>query len=222
MRVIAHRGASRARRENTLPAFELAHLQGADGVELDVRRTADRRLRVLHDPAPSGGRPLVERLDADVERWIPSLDDALAACRGIVNVEIKDLPGEPGFDDERTTARLVARALAGRPDPPVVSSFDPGALRTVAEVAPDLPLALLSITGTGPAMIPIAVDLGARAVHPADADVDAEYVRAAHGQGLEVNVWTVDDPDRIRQLARWGVDGVITNDPAQARSALVG
>ncbi len=220
MRVIAHRGASHARRENTLPAFELAGLQGADGVELDVRRTGDRRLRVLHDPAPAGAAPLVDTLDADVAAWIPTLDDALAACRGVVDVEIKDLPGEPGFDEARTTARLVAEALADRPDRVVISSFDPGALRVVAEVAPQLRLAVLSITGMAGAALGVAAELTAAAVHPADADVDEAYLRAAHAEGFAVNVWTVDDPDRIRQLAGWGVDGVITNEPSTALAAL--
>ncbi len=222
MRVIAHRGASHARRENTLPAFELAALQGADGVELDVRRTKDRRLRVLHDPAPPGGDPLVDTLDGDVATWIPTLDLALAACRGVVDVEIKDLPGEPGFDDDRTTARLVAEALADRTDRVVISSFDPGALHAVAEVVPQLRLAVLSITGMADAALEIARQLSAVAVHPADADVGPDYVRIAHAEGFEVNVWTVDDEDRIRELAEWGVDGVITNEPSTALAVLGG
>ena len=57
-------------------------------------------------------------------------------------------------------------------------------------------------------------------LNPQDALVDAGLVTAAHGAGLAVNVWTVDDPERIRALARLGVDAVITNDPAGALAAL--
>lgn len=220
MLVIAHRGASHARRENTLPAFELARWQGADGVELDVRRTADRRLRVLHDPAPPGGTPIVERADGDLEAWIPTLDAALDVSRGMVNVEIKDLPGEPGHDLRHTTARLVAEALVDREGDLLVSSFAPGALRAVREVAPELRIGLLTVPGAATAGIEVALDLGAAAVHPADADVDADLVAAAGDAGLATNVWTVDEPDRLRELAGWGVDAAITNEPAAALRAL--
>lgn len=223
MRVLAHRGSSNAARENTLPAFELADAQGADGVELDVRRTRDRRLRVLHDPAAAGHAPLAELLDADVATatpWIPTLGEAVTACRGLVNVEIKDLPGEPGFDEGRTTARLVAEALAGREVSTLVSSFDPGAIAVVGEVAPRLDLGLLAVPGAARPAVARAVELGAVAVHPVDADVDRDLVERAHGAGLAVNVWTVDDPDRIRELAAWGVDAVITNEPDVAQRAL--
>ncbi|MEO1063987.1 MAG: glycerophosphodiester phosphodiesterase [Actinomycetota bacterium] len=223
MQIIAHRGASNARRENTLPAFELAGAQGADGVELDVRRTGDHRLRVLHDPATSGHRPLVELDDVEVAEttpWVPTLVAALVACDGLVNVEIKDLPGEPGFDEARTTAHLVAAALADRPEPLLVSSFDPGAVAAVGERAPELELGLLAVPGAGRLAVARAARLGAVAVHPIDADVDPDLVSLAHDAGLAVNVWTVDDPDRIRELAGWGVDAVITNDPEQALRAI--
>ena len=57
---------------------------------------------------------------------------------------------------------------------------------------------------------------GLQAIHPNDVLVDASFVERAHDAGLEVTVWTVDDPDRIRQLAEFGVDGIITNAPDAA------
>ena len=81
---------------------------------------------------------------------------------------------------------------------------------------------MLSITGMAHAALEIARQLRAVAVHPADADVGPGYIEAAHAGGFEVNVWTVDDEDRIRQLAGWGVDGVITNEPSTALAVLGG
>ena len=54
-------------------------------------------------------------------------------------------------------------------------------------------------------------------MHPHDSSVTELFVERAHDAGLEVNVWTVDDADRIRELTRWGVDGIVTNDVALAR-----
>src|SRR4051812_33810066 len=90
--VIAHRGASKAERENTLGAFRRARAMGADAVELDVRRTVDGVLVVHHDPLP-----------AELTPHVPTLGDALDACTGMwVNVEIKNDPDEPDFDERDT------------------------------------------------------------------------------------------------------------------------
>ena len=64
------------------------------------------------------------------------------------------------------------------------------------------------------------MDEGHRAIHPWHPTVDRDVVERAHAVGIEVNVWTVDDPERIRELASWGVDAIITNRPAAARLAL--
>ena len=103
--IIAHRGASRAQRENTLAAFRAARVFGADAVELDVRRTRDGVLVVHHDPYVV---PVTAVIDQDVESLpahIPRLDAALDACTGMwVNVEIKNDSGEPDFDPTESSA----------------------------------------------------------------------------------------------------------------------
>ena len=65
-------------------------------------------------------------------------------------------------------------------------------------------------------LIATAVAGGHRALNAMDSLVDVALVEAAHNEGLELNVWTVDDPDRMRELADFGVDGICTNDPALA------
>jgi glycerophosphoryl diester phosphodiesterase len=62
--------------------------------------------------------------------------------------------------------------------------------------------------------------VGASAMHPEHVLCNAITVPAWRRAGYAVNVWTVDDPALLRQLAAWGVDGVFTNDPAAARAAM--
>src|SRR5579862_8036318 len=121
MLVLAHRGAHEPAapglRENTVAAFRAAAALGADGVELDVRRTADGALAVHHDPTLPDGRRIEAVARAELPSWVPSLTEALDACAGmaLVDVEIKNSPLEPGFDPVHAIGRRVAAALAGRP-----------------------------------------------------------------------------------------------------------
>src|SRR5260221_2368310 len=124
MLVLAHRGANRLERENTVPAMAAALAHGADGVELDVHRSVEGALVVHHDPEISAG--LLVRLTLDEIRAarpeVPTLDEVLDVCRGtLVNVEVKD-------SDPRASLALVAlldaRAAAGPADDVLVSSFD--------------------------------------------------------------------------------------------------
>ena len=86
--VIAHRGASVDRRENTVEAFEEAAVQGADWVELDVRLSADDVLVVHHDAHFDDGRLVRETPADEVPDYVPNLAEAFEACRFIID-EIK-------------------------------------------------------------------------------------------------------------------------------------
>jgi glycerophosphoryl diester phosphodiesterase len=215
--VIAHRGASAHKPENTVAAFAHAVALGADGVELDVRATADAALAVLHDLHLADGRVLAAVAAADLPPDVPLLADALAACGSLlVNVEIKS-------DENGAGAALVEAVVdvATRWGGAVlVSSFD---VATVdAAVAAGLPSAQLTLLPDRPVpdLLEWMAGRGLVAWHPYHAVLDGEAVASAHEAGLRVNTWTADDPDRIRELADWGVDGVVTNDVPTALSAL--
>jgi glycerophosphoryl diester phosphodiesterase len=220
--VIAHRGASAAFPENTVAAFEGAGRLGADWVELDVRRTADGLLAVHHDARLGDGRALIELARAALPSSVPDLAAALAACDGLgVNVEIKNSPNDPDFDSTSAVVAPTVEAIRAWGGEVIVSSFDPATIDHVRGVAPDLPTALLTFLLAEPgAAIEACVRAGHRALHPFDATVTPELVSECHAAGLLVNVWTVDDPARIRELADFGVDGVVTNVPDVARTAL--
>lgn len=223
-KVIAHRGASTAYRENTLDAFAGAVEMGADGIELDVRRLADGSGAVHHDAHLADGRLLVDLVAADLPPEVPLLDAALAACGPVeVNVEIKNWPADPDFEEARSLADLVVAAVdaAGMADRVVVSSFDLGTIDRLHALAPTVRTAWLVVDHGDPLrLVERAAANGHTGIHPIWRMVDAPLVEAAHAAGLFVNVWTVDEPDEIRRLAALGVDGIVTNVPDVARQAL--
>ena len=229
--VIAHRGASRAARENTLEAFAKARALRADAVELDVRRTADGALVVHHDPVVEGLGPIIDFTEAEIRAgapWVPGLADALDACAGMwVNVEVKNLPPEPDWDPDDHAAAAVVEILSRRAagPPVVVSSFNPATLGAVRALDSSLPTALLSIGVVDPlTALAAAADAGHVAVHPEVGGLAGDVLTRAVERGREVGVavvpWTVDDPAEISRLAAAGVAGVITNVPDVARVAV--
>ncbi|MGC8462674.1 MAG: glycerophosphodiester phosphodiesterase [Acidimicrobiales bacterium] len=216
--VYAHRGcpdASRGIAENTTEAFARARELGADGVELDVRRTADGALAVHHDPELPGLGPLCQLRVADLPEAVPLLADALAACGDlVVNVEIKNLPTDVDFDPDEQVARLVADTVADCRDEgtTVVSSFWLPSLDAVRRRHPTLATGLLLASWADPsAGIELAADAGCRAVHLPVALVRSDTVAAAHGAGLAVAAWTVNDADDLDRMRRLGVETVITD-----------
>jgi len=225
--VIGHRGAASASPENSLLAFQAAVDQGADGVELDVRRTADGAMAIVHDEALPDGRLVVETRLAELPEHVPVLAEVLDTCRTlqVVNIEIKNWPADADFDESLTLASEVVGLLESRGDlgtgRMLVSCFHRPTVDLVHELAPGLPTALLLGFGGEPhELVQKAAERGHVAVHPHFALVDEVFVRVAHDVGLAVNVWTVDEPDAIRRLAEMGVDGIVTNVPDIALEAL--
>jgi glycerophosphoryl diester phosphodiesterase len=211
--VIAHRGASAAYPENTLAAFRGAAALGADWVELDVWRAADGALVVRHDAELPDGRPVADVAAGDLPDDVPVLPAALAACEGMgVNVEVKPHP-------DLAVVEPVAEVVRAWGGPVLVSSFDPAIVERVRAVAPDVPTAQLVVPVDDPgAVVAACVAAGHVALHPWNPTVDEDLVRRCHEAGLALNTWTVDDPDRMLELAGWGVDGIVTNVPDVART----
>lgn len=222
--VIAHRGASAIHLENTVPAFAAAREVGADGVELDARRTADGRLVVHHDSHLPDGRAVVETPAAELPAHVPTLAEALDACAGLrVNIEVKNLPGEPDFDETESVAAGVVDLVERRQgrDAVLVSSFNLASIDWVRRADPGVATAFL-VFAADAAAIALTVDHGHGTIHPWDGLVDAPLVAAAREAGLAINVWTVNDPARMAELVAWGVDGIVTDHPDVARRVVDG
>ena len=230
-KVLAHRGARRVAPENTVDAFVAAAALGADGVELDVHRTADGALVVHHDAGARGVGVLTERSLVEIRTArpeIPTLEEALEACDGmLVNIEVKNLPGDADYDSADGAATGVVALLAerGRRDDVLVSSFNLASADRVRALDESIPTALLTLVGLDPANgVEVAHAHGHGAVHPdvrslARGAADATVGRA-HDLGLAVNVWTVNGEDEMRRLATTGVDAIITDVPDVARRVL--
>lgn len=227
--VLAHRGASHRAPENTIAAFALAVELGADGVELDVRRTADDVLVVHHDPDHPAVGPLVARDFADLRAAapeVPTLEEALDVLEGhVVNIEVKCSSWEPDADPDGRVGRAVAAIVAERgiADSVIVSSFDLPAIDALLEVGQGVPTAWLTAGLAVTEAVAVLEGRGHRYLHPdrvAALNSGPAGIAACRAAGLGVNVWTVNDPVEMRALAAAGVDGIVTDVPDVALAAL--
>jgi len=213
--VLAHRGYTGSAVENTLEAFAEARRLGADGVELDVRRSADGALVVHHDAVIPGAGAVAELGARELPPHVPLLPDALGVCEGmLVNVEIKNLPGDPGYDPDEAVSVATAATIVecGWADGVIVSSFNAPSIDAVRNAEPRLRVGWLLGPGADPAAsVSPAAEAGYRALHPFVAQVNARLVDQAHAAGLAVNVWTVNPDSTLREMVGLGVDAVITD-----------
>ena len=229
----AHRGARREAPENTLPAFELAVAQGADGVEFDVQLSADGVIVVIHDETvdrtTTGSGPVVgltlaqlRRLDASAGVagyagvHVPTLAETLdlLAPSGLkLNIELKNSEEDyPGLE-EQVLAATAAHDLADRV---VLSTFNHYSLKKLQALGATSQLGMLY---TDPLYKPwrYAARLGVGAIHPpARFILGGGWVRHAHAAGLAVRPWVVNSERSLARMFRWGVDAVFTDVPAAA------
>jgi glycerophosphoryl diester phosphodiesterase len=228
--VWAHRGARTIAPENTLEAFARALEQGADGVELDVHRTGDGGLVVHHDAtAPDLGVLATLPMEEIRARRpdIPTLDEVLDCCAGsLVNVEIKNMPGDDDFDESEQAAAAVIALLGerGRRDDVLVSSFHLPTIDRVHDLDATVRTGHLVFGDDLHDALERCVERGHGALHPfvgfVGSDVAGALAERAHAFDVAVNVWTVNDESEIARLAAAGVDAVITDVPDVARSVL--
>jgi len=214
--VVAHRGASKIAPENTLKSFKKAIELGADMIELDVRATKDREIVVIHDAdisRTSNGKGFVRmytleelrRYDFGEGEKIPTLTDVLELARDkiLVNIELK----EP--DIVKEVVEIIKKTEMV--DQVMVSSFIHPALLMVKKLDPKIKTAVLF--GCYPVnLVGLATEALANFINPYFEAVDENMVKIAHGAGLEVMPWTVDDENHMRRLIKLGVDAIITND----------
>ena len=228
VQVLAHRGASRRERENTLVAFTAAASLGAHAVELDARPCADGSPVVHHDARLADGRAICEVARHDLPDWVPTLAAALDACAGMwVNVEVKNDESEPDFDPGDRFMERVAAELRGRGDDGrwLVSSFRRATIDASRALLPGVATAWLTVdvpTGTAPSLAADLRAAGHAALHPWVGSLARDVVAAMHADGLSVNPWTCDDPVRMQEIVAWGVDGICTNVPDVALGLLAG
>lgn len=210
--VVGHRGWPARFPDNTLSGF-LAAARVAGAVELDVRRSGDGKLVLSHDPVLDGRTvhetPWSElsELDLGNGHYPALLDEVLAALPTTpVQLEVKNLPIDPGFEpDHRIALETAERARPGD----VVTGFNPESLGAVRRVFPDVATGLcVTALGDLDEAVNRCLDAGHRALVP-----DLSLITGELEVEVEVYPWTVNDPGRAAELVEWGVTGIITDDP---------
>ncbi len=240
-RVIGHRGAAAYAPENTLAGLREARRRGCRWVEIDVRLTRDGVPVLMHDPAldrTTSGRGKLDTHDAtsvarlDAGGWFaesfrneppPRLEEALDLLRELglkVNLEIKPTTGSP-----RAKADAIGRTLRAdrrhREVVRVISSFSEEILEGLRESLPEIPRGLLLRRPEGD--WPTAVRrLRCASVHLWHGMVAPEVIATARREGVKVLAFTVNSPERARELFSLGVDAVITDVPDRIEALAAG
>jgi glycerophosphoryl diester phosphodiesterase len=233
--ILAHRGASAHAPENTLAAFELALAQNADGIELDVKLSADGKVVVIHDATvdrTTGSHGSVKDLSLEEIRSlnagsffsqeyagekIPTLEEVFETVgkRTFINVELTNYT-TPHDHLVETVCMLVKRF--GLQKRVLFSSFFASNLSRARSYLPEVPCGLLALSGFfGAWSRSFGFSFGKyQALHPNMKDVTHQQVQRVHRLGRRIHVWTVNNEKDMRQLFGWGVDAIITDDPQLA------
>lgn len=233
-RLIGHRGAAAKAPENTLASLRRALEDGADGLEFDLRATLDEVVVLLHDETldrtttgngPLRSLPLAELRSLDAGGWfspdfagekVPDLQQVLGEFLGKVPLALEMKEPLPGSALQEVGERLRADREAEL----VVVSFHADALRQARDLVPAAPRGLVLRPGAGVPEDMLRTELGLWGVFAPDADVDERFLVDCRRAGLHCYVYVVNEPGRFRQLAAWGIDGVISDDPGAIRGAL--
>ena len=224
--IIAHRGDSSRALENSLEALRLALSLPADMIEIDIRRSLDNALYVMHDKHT--GRTAdknvdIERSTSDeISRVtlkngepIPTLTDALNVVRGNIGLNLEIKSGETG--------RLTAEHLRdfGYTGTVLISSFLDAEIRSVREVAPFIAISGIFDSFTMKDLAAYRAK-GYSLISLKKQTVSRELMKACHDQGIKVYVWTINNEDEMEKFVAWEVDGIYTNKPSILKGLLHG
>ena len=213
---IGHRGARAYAPENTLTSFRKALEIGVDAVELDVRKTKDNQIVVIHDAdvkRTTNGEGLVSELtlkeiksfSAEKGEKIPTLEETLDFLDKKVKVfvELK----ETGIE-KQVLSIVHAKSLEKNV---VITSFLEDALKKVRELDKDIETGLIYAKHKNP--IKAALELKANYLFALYRFTHTANVQKAHENGLKVVVWTINTPEEVEEYAKKGVDGIASDKP---------
>lgn len=240
--VIAHRGDSAHRPENTLAAFQSAVEIGAAMIEMDAQLTRDGQVVVMHDASvdrTTSGRGLLSELtlaqvrelsagypeqfgDRYSGERVPSLAEALAFLKGRARILLELKPDSVGDDDhDGLEARVLAEIRRAEMSESVaLISFDRRALVRCREQAPEISRGHLFYRASADEIVAGAREAECEIVMPHKGMLDDALAERLHAENLKLATWVVDDPDELKALSRFGLFGVGSNDPAALMEAL--
>jgi glycerophosphoryl diester phosphodiesterase len=222
--VFAHRGAGSFAPENSLPAFEKAIKMGCDGIELDVRRSADGHIIVFHDRHTyrmTRVRGNIHRLNlSDIRSLylkqsnfplekIPTLPEILdlAGKNVLINIDVKkENFSNNGFEEKILQIIDDFKCINNV----IISSFNPFLLKKIALLNPKIHLGFIFRNRSSMMMLnghPV------KSLHARFPILSIKYLSNLYQRSSKVYAWTVDEGKKMIELIKKGVDGIITNKP---------
>jgi len=235
----AHRGASGYAPENTIEAFELAVMLGADGVELDVQFTKDRELVVIHDEridrVSDGNGYVVDYTLEELRGFnfnknypqfgrcaIPTLEEVLILLKDTrltINIELKtSVNFYPGI--EEAVLKLVDKYEMN--DRVIYSSFNHESVTRIKQKNETAKCGILYNIGIVD-VADYAKRLGIEALHPDSNSTKYEsLVASSIENSLDINVWNVNTENEMDKMRQLGINAIITNNPDIARKVYYG
>lgn len=220
MQVIAHRGASFLEPENTIRAIERALKMGADYVEVDVRKSKDNKLVIMHDPdvnRTTDGNGLVKdytlqelkKLDAGNGETIPTLEEAISCVKDRVGlvIEIK----EPG-----TEGKILEKIDENNLENVILTSFYHNSIKNARKMNHSVDAGII-FTGQPVDVNQMASNACANIIFPSYRYMNEDMVKQAKNKGISVYPWTIDNPEIFEKFVEMGVDGIVTNKLIEKR-----
>lgn len=227
---IAHRGASGNFPENSRLAFEKAIAARADMIELDCQLSKDGHVVIFHDErlrrtARARGmvreKSLEELKKLDIGVWkkkafrgqrILTLEETLETVAGKVDLclDVKQFAGsQPGIEIKL----LFILSHYGYLDQTIFSSFNYSCLARIRELAPEARIGLIHGAGVTENPFAVAEEIGAASIHVQREFASRNFLEQAWEAGLDVHVWTVNDPRDMQTLSSLGVQGLVSDFP---------
>lgn len=251
MTIIGHRGARAVSPQNTLPSFKVALNARVPMIEFDTELTKDNQVIIFHDDkvdqiTRGQAHGSINQLTfAEIQKLnvhdgfedgnfyqVPALREIFDLVqqewvnryRPRLNIELK------GANTAGPVAEIVKEYLAKgwRPADFIVSSFRHRELQKFKKLLPEIEIAVLlnerqwlMLLRRPLAAVKLAKRLNAGAINPSLSFINERLVKAAHDNNLEINVWTVNEPQDIWRMRDMGVDGICTDNPALAQTVLI-
>ncbi len=224
--VIGHRGAMGHETENTLASIQKAMDLGVDMIEIDVFKIKTGEIVVFHDETVdklTNGTGLIEEYNLDSigelvligNHKIPLLKDVLRLMDNKVALNI-ELKGANTAEEVNVIMNSFIKDEGWHLENFIISSFKWDELRKMREVNDHIKIAVL--TEENPiGAITTAKELNAEAINPDYKTLTSENVAKMKEAGLKIYTWTVNEPDDIKKMKDYGVDGIITNFPERVR-----
>jgi glycerophosphoryl diester phosphodiesterase len=235
--IYGHRGAKKYAPENTIAAFQKALDVGADGFELDTMLSADGVPVVIHDRSlarTTNGIGFVDKKNVkelkllDAGSWfsdtfhnerIPLLEEVLAQFgnQAQINIELKNFQNPFNQLPEKICIMIKKFDLSGSI---LFSSFIPFNLIRIRRIIPDAKVALLIEPDLLGRLLSLSFfrTLSPDFIHPHYSVCTEPFIASQHAMGRSVNTWTVNEIGMLKALISYGIDGIITDDPASAVS----